>query len=102
MKRSVIFNPSLRPCYFVCVVNALSFKGDEGLTLELRANARRKANARNVRISLLPYGGINYFINSFDYPNLLCFRGNMATTILNKSIMFYFLPHLKTCFLYPN
>ena len=33
---------------------------------------RRRANARNVSTSFLPYGGITYFINSFDYPNLLC------------------------------
>ena len=31
-------------------------------------------NARNVSTSLLPYGGITYLINSFDYPNLLCFN----------------------------
>ena len=35
---------------------------------------RRRANARNVSTSLLPYGGITYLINSFDYPNLLCFN----------------------------
>ena len=34
---------------------------------------RRRANARNVSTSFLPYGGITYFINSFDYPNLLNF-----------------------------
>ena len=28
------------------------------------------ANARNVSTSFLPYGGITYLINSFDYPNL--------------------------------
>ena len=38
---------------------------NEGLTLE---------NAGNVSNSLLPYGGITYFINSFDYPNLLFFN----------------------------
>ena len=32
---------------------------------------RRRANARNVSTSFLPYGGITYFINSFDYPFLL-------------------------------
>ena len=32
------------------------------------------ANARNVSTSFLPYGGITYLINSFDYPNLLCFN----------------------------
>ena len=32
---------------------------------------RRRANARNVSTSLLPYDGITYLINSFDYPNLL-------------------------------
>ena len=31
----------------------------------------RRVNARNVSTDLLPYGGITYFINSFDYPNLL-------------------------------
>ena len=31
---------------------------------------RRRANARNVSTSFLPYGGITHFINSFDYPNL--------------------------------
>ena len=35
---------------------------------------RRRANARNVSTSFLPYGGITYFINSFDYPYLLCFN----------------------------
>ena len=35
---------------------------------------RRRANARNVSTSSLPYGGITYLINSFDYPNLLCFN----------------------------
>ena len=33
---------------------------------------RRRANARNVSTSFLPYGGITYLINSFDYPNILC------------------------------
>ena len=32
---------------------------------------RRRANARKVSTSFLPYGGITYLINSFDYPNLL-------------------------------
>ena len=31
---------------------------------------RQRANARNVSTSFLPYGGITYLINSFDYPNL--------------------------------
>ena len=35
---------------------------------------QRRANARNVNTSLLPYGGITDLINSFDYPNLLCFN----------------------------
>ena len=39
---------------------------------------RRRANARNVSTSLLPYGGITYFINSVDYPNF--FRFNSAPT----------------------
>ena len=34
----------------------------------------RRANARNVSTSFLPYGGTTYFINSFDYLNLLCFN----------------------------
>ena len=38
------------------------FGSDEGL------------NARNVSTSLLPYGGITYFANSFDYPNLSVFK----------------------------
>ena len=38
-------------------------KGSEkGLTLETSA------------LPFLPYGGITYLINSFDYPNLLCFN----------------------------
>ena len=32
---------------------------------------RQRANARIVSTSLLPYGGMTYFINSFDYPNFL-------------------------------
>ena len=40
----------------------------------LEDSLRRRANARNVSTSFLPYGGITYFINSFDYPNLLCFN----------------------------
>ena len=35
---------------------------------------RRRANARNSSTSLLLYGGTTYFINSFDYPNLLLFN----------------------------
>ena len=35
-----------------------------------RASLRRRANARNVSTSSLPYGGITYLINSFHYPNL--------------------------------
>ena len=35
---------------------------------------RRRANARNVSTSFLPYGDITYLINSFDYRNLLCFN----------------------------
>ena len=31
---------------------------------------RRRVNARNVSTYLLPYGGITYFINSFDYPKV--------------------------------
>ena len=37
----------------------------------LALSLRRRANARNVSTSFLPYGGITYLINSFDYPNLL-------------------------------
>ena len=37
----------------------------------LFSSLRRRANARNVSTSFLLYGGITYFINSFDYPNLL-------------------------------
>ena len=37
-------------------------------------SSERRANARNVSTSSLPYGGITYLINSFDYPNLLCFN----------------------------
>ena len=49
------------------------------------------ANARNVSTSLLPYGGITYFINSFDYPNLLCFNSpptqqQFPTDSLNRLI----------------
>ena len=36
----------------------------------LSVSLQRRANARNVSTSLLTYGGITYFINSFDYPNL--------------------------------
>ena len=32
---------------------------------------RRRPNARNVSTSFLPYGGITFLINSFDYPNSL-------------------------------
>ena len=32
---------------------------------------RRRANARNASTSFLPYGGITFLINPFDYPNLL-------------------------------
>ena len=35
------------------------------------SSLRRRANARNVNASFLPYGSITYLINSFDYPNLL-------------------------------
>ena len=35
---------------------------------------RRRANVRNVSTSLLHFGGVTYLINSFDYPNLLCFN----------------------------
>ena len=35
---------------------------------------RRRPHARNVSTSFLPSGGITYSINSFDYPNLLCFN----------------------------
>ena len=35
------------------------------------ACCRRRTNGRNVSTSLLLYGGITYFINSFYYPNLL-------------------------------
>ena len=33
----------------------------------------RRANARNVSTSLLPYSGLTYLINSLDYLNLLLF-----------------------------
>ena len=35
--------------------------------LSISPSSERRANARNVSTSLLPYGGITYFINSFDY-----------------------------------
>ena len=38
-------------------------------------SSKRRANARNVSTSFLPYGGITYFINSFDYPFLLFWIG---------------------------
>ena len=38
---------------------------------ERKHSLRRRANARNFSTSLLLYGGITYFTNSFDYPNLL-------------------------------
>ena len=41
------------------------------LLSDLMASLRRRADAQNVSTSLLPYGGITYLINSFDYPNLL-------------------------------
>ena len=52
---------------------------------------RRRANARNVSTSFLPYGGITYFINSFDYPYLLCFlviveRKNRSVIIFSLSL----------------
>ena len=37
---------------------------------EVRSYAIDGTNARNVSTSFLPYGGITYLINSFDYPNL--------------------------------
>ena len=52
---------------------ALALRRSEGLTPDL---LRWRANARNVSTSFLPYGGITYFINSFDYPNLLWY-GNV-------------------------
>ena len=49
---------------------------------------RRSANARIVSTSFLPYGGINYLINSFDYPNLLSLkefrRCSLATQFLTN------------------
>ena len=53
-------------CFVRCIFNCTVFfyfksfvgSNDEGLTLETSA-------------PLLPYGGITYFIYSFDYPNLL-------------------------------
>ena len=40
------------------------------LTFRVLALCRSEmANARNVSTSFLPYGGITYLINSFDYPN---------------------------------
>ena len=41
------------------------------LVTDHKHSLRRRANARNVSTSFLLYGGITYFINSFDYPNLL-------------------------------
>ena len=41
------------------------------ISKESGAASFQRANARIVSASLSPYGGITYFINSFDYPNLL-------------------------------
>ena len=45
---------------------------------------QRRANARNVSTSLLLYGGITYFINSLDYPNLFNYRSVQQSTIPDK------------------
>ena len=47
-------------------------KSDEGLTLETSA------------LPFLPYGCITYFINSFDYPNLLRFERLEANPYVEK------------------
>ena len=39
------------------------------------ASLRQRADAQNISNSLLLYGGITYFINSFDYPNFLISTG---------------------------
>ena len=41
---------------------------------QIGCRSHERANARSVSTSILSYGGITYFINSFDYPNLLCFN----------------------------
>ena len=45
----------------------------KSLMILLRLNDM-SGSSTTVSTSLLPCGGITYLINSFDYPNLLCFN----------------------------
>ena len=47
---------------------------DKGVCMYETMKEMKESNARNVSTSFLPYGGITYLINSFDYPNLLCMK----------------------------
>ena len=58
---------------------------------------RRRPIAGNVSTSLLPYGGITYFINSFVYHNLLCFEVSFQRRAFTRAWA-----HLWACALTPR
>ena len=49
------------------------------------------ANARNVSTSFLPYGGITYFINSFDYHNCFSLKNILGkrTALVNPPFLYH-------------
>ena len=63
---------------FLCGLHNVCSQGSSDLLCGLHKvcshSLCRRAKARSVSNSLLPYGGIIYFINSFDYPSFLCFN----------------------------
>ena len=66
------------------------------------------ANARNVSTSFLPYGGITYFINSFDYQFIVqgisidfLEPGTSTGRILLKSFFCAVSPHPSSTRLLP-
>ena len=69
--KSFIYSLPFTNCHGSTNSIAPNFPIQTARNLQSSHSLRRRANARNVSTSRLPYGGITYFINSFDYPNLL-------------------------------
>ena len=69
------------------IVGIVSKETGAALALALQFHSlRRRANAQNISTSFLPYGGITYFINSFDYPYLKE-KSNSIIVIVMRSMV---------------